>query len=237
MRKLRELLTHWVYKEFNNESDRNAWVKVQLSNLPPGWKILDAGAGTQQYRKYCDHLDYVSQDFDAFSVDKKSSMATSMTPYTYGSTDIVSDILSIPMPESSFDYILCTEVLEHVPKPVETIRELSRILKPGGILILTFPMNCLRHFDPYFFTSGLSDNWVNSILPEFGLTVKTLSPVGDYFSWMKVEIFRTIFSHRLNPLVWILLLPSLVFFSTKKKTEVSISTLCMGYHVIAQKSS
>jgi ubiquinone/menaquinone biosynthesis C-methylase UbiE len=237
MRKLRAVVNKWVYEQFNNESDRNSWVNLQLSSLSPGGKILDAGAGAQQYRKWCDHLDYVSQDFDAYSVDKKSSMTTSGTPYSYGSTDIVSDILNIPVPGESFDYVLCTEVLEHVPKPVETIQELARVLKPGGKLILTFPSNCLRHFDPYFFTSGLSDNWVNTVLPEFGLTVQELTPVGDYFSWMKVEVFRTITQQRLNPLAWALLFPALLFFSTKKKTDLSISTLCMGYHVIAQKNS
>jgi len=53
--------------------------------------------------------------------------------------DIVSDITSISVDDESFDCILCTEVLEHVPDAVAAIREFSRILKPGGILIITAP--------------------------------------------------------------------------------------------------
>ena len=196
---------------------------------------MDAGAGRQQYREYCSHLTYVAQDFDAFSIDAKSSMTTTVSPYKYGETDLVCDILSIPVLDNSFDHVLCTEVLEHVPKPVDAVRELSRVLKSGGTLILTVPMNCLRHFDPYFFTSGLTDNWLNSTLEECGFVVQTLEPVGDYFSWMKVEVFRTLGQSKFNPLAWLLLAPALVFYSLKKRTDSSIATLCMGYHVVAQK--
>lgn len=229
------MLRQWLYKNFNNESIRNVWVKGQLSKLTPGGKILDAGAGSQQYRKWCKHLDYLSQDFEAYGLDSRSSMTTTPVPYAYGQTDLVCDINAIPVEQNTFDYVLCTEVLEHVPKPVDTIRELSRVLKPGGTLILTVPMNCLRHFDPYFYTSGLTDNWIMLTFAESDLIVKTLEPVGDYYSWMKVEVFRTISQTKWNPLAYLLLLPSLLFYAFQKKTSSSVATLCMGYHVVAQK--
>ena len=232
----RSLVNDWVYRQFNNEYVRDKWVHTQLENLRAGGDILDAGAGSQRYRERCNHLNYVSQDFDSYSTDVKLSTISSSTPYKYGRTDLVCDILSIPVGDRSFDAVLCTEVLEHVPKPVETIKELARILKPGGTLILTVPMNCLRHFDPYFFSSGLSDNWINVILPEFGLEVKTLEPVGDYFSWMKVEVFRSLSQKRWNPLAWVALLPALAFFSRVTKSKESVATLCMGYHVVAVRN-
>jgi ubiquinone/menaquinone biosynthesis C-methylase UbiE len=227
----------WLENNFNNESTRRAWVGQQLSSLVPGGKILDAGAGGQQYRDSCNHLDYVSQDFEAFSVDLKPSLASNHVPYKYGQTDLVCDITSIPVDDSTFDHVLCTEVLEHIPKPVDAIKELSRILKPGGTIIVTVPMNCLRHFDPYFYTSGLSDNWIKLVFEESDLILQTLEPVGDYFSWMKVEVFRTISQTRFNPLAWLLLLPALLFYGFKRATDSSVSTMCMGYHVVAIKKA
>ena len=46
--------------------------------------------------------------------------------------DFVSDLLNIPVPDKSYDVILCTEVIEHVPDPISAINEISRILKSGG---------------------------------------------------------------------------------------------------------
>ena len=46
-----------------NSIFRENWLKEILMDIPNGMKILDAGAGEGQYQKYCEHLDYVSQDF------------------------------------------------------------------------------------------------------------------------------------------------------------------------------
>ncbi len=49
------------------------------------------------------------------------------------------------IPSSSFDYILCTEVLEHTLQPFDAIEEISRLLKPEGLLFLTVPFNFRIH--------------------------------------------------------------------------------------------
>ena len=46
-----------------NELDRHEWIKQQLKAIPAGARLLDAGAGEQQYRPDCEHLTYVAQDF------------------------------------------------------------------------------------------------------------------------------------------------------------------------------
>ena len=50
----------------NNLSTREAWLENTLKKIPPGKRILDAGAGELQYKKFCAHLDYVSQDFGQY---------------------------------------------------------------------------------------------------------------------------------------------------------------------------
>jgi ubiquinone/menaquinone biosynthesis C-methylase UbiE len=49
------------------------------------------------------------------------------------------DILSIPLVDNSFDVAVCSEVLEHVPLIRPSVKEMARVIKPGGILIVTTP--------------------------------------------------------------------------------------------------
>jgi 2-polyprenyl-3-methyl-5-hydroxy-6-metoxy-1,4-benzoquinol methylase len=226
-----------VKRYLDNQYERDAFVAEQLAQLPQGARILDAGAGSQRYRESCSHLDYVAQDFGEYTVDEKASLTSSRSgekqSYEYGVIDIRSDIWNIPEATQSFDAILCTEVIEHVPYPIETIQELSRLLRPGGLLILTAPSNCLRHFDPYFFTSGFSDRWYETILPSNGLEVEAIQPVGDYYRWMAVELARTVRNEGVISAGF--LLPAFAYYSRKTPTRNSVNTLCMGYHVVARK--
>ena len=51
----------------------------------------------------------------------------------------VGNIKNIPIENSSLDAVVCSEVLEHVDSPKESIQELVRVLKPGGIMALSVP--------------------------------------------------------------------------------------------------
>jgi ubiquinone/menaquinone biosynthesis C-methylase UbiE len=55
------------------------------------------------------------------------------------------DIMSISFPDNSFDTAISCETIEHVPNPKAAIRELYRVLKPGGKLLLT----CPNYFNPF----------------------------------------------------------------------------------------
>jgi len=69
-----------------------------------------------------------------------------------GAADVQMDITAIPHPDSSFDYLLCNHVLEHIPNDAQAMRELFRVLKPGGTAILQVPFaekltNTYENFD------------------------------------------------------------------------------------------
>jgi SAM-dependent methyltransferase len=49
------------------------------------------------------------------------------------------------IPSARFDFIVCTEVLEHVLQPFDAVRELRRLLMPGGLLFVTTPYNFRIH--------------------------------------------------------------------------------------------
>lgn len=232
------IISSWVRK-LNNLNERTEWVSKQLKNIPKESVLLDAGCGSQQFRKFCNHLTYKGQDFGQYVIDEKKMIGSESgglggrSGYEYGELDYVGDIWDIKEVDNSFDAILCTEVFEHIPYPNETLSEFSRLLKPGGTLILTAPSACLRHMDPFFFYSGFSDRWYEKFLEDNGFEIQEISPVGDYYSWLGVEMARTGLTHSI--VAKVMLFPAFLYFFSKKKTKVSIDTLCMGYHVLAKK--
>jgi ubiquinone/menaquinone biosynthesis C-methylase UbiE len=52
-----------------------------------------------------------------------------------------SDIAALPLDDGSLDHAYCISVLEHLPEPWEAIREVRRVLKPGGLFVLTFDVS------------------------------------------------------------------------------------------------
>lgn len=225
-------------KKLNNVYLRSDWLEKQLSFLEPGSSILDAGCGGQQFKKFCTHLNYFGQDFGQYTVDEVKTLAArkgeaALQEYTYGKLDYTGDIWAIDEKDASFDAILCTSVFEHILYPIETVKEFHRLLRPDGTLVLTLPSNCLRHLDPYFYYSGFSDRWLSAILNENGFEIEKLEAVGDYYSWLKVEMARTALTH--GWLAKLVLLPAFFYFRFKKPTEASVNTLCEGYHIIARK--
>lgn len=172
-----------------NEAGREAWLEETLKQVPPGARILDAGAGEQQHKKYCGHLRYVAQDFAQYDGQgDRSGLQTGV--WDQSGLDIVGDIAAIPEPDESFDAILCVEVFEHIPHPVEALREFSRLLKPGGRLILTAPFCSMTHFAPYHFYTGFTRYFYDHYLPRFGFEIAERQPSGSYFHYMAQEIRR-----------------------------------------------
>lgn len=234
------ILNSWLWK-LDNTNDRIEFVNHELASLPKGSSILDAGCGSQMFKSACSHLIYKSQDFGQYVTDDKEMMggqnkeiSGEVKPaYKYGDLDYVCDIWDIDEKDKTFDSILCTEVFEHIPYPIETVREFSRLLKKKGKLILTAPSNCLRHMDPYFFYSGFSDRWYEKILTDYGFKILSIEPVGDYYRWLGVEMVRTAMAHSF--LAKIILFPSFLYYFSKKPTKLSVDTLCMGYYIVAEK--
>lgn len=176
-------------QQLTNEQTRADWIRKHLKDLPSGWRLLDAGAGEQQYRDACTHLKYISQDFAAYKPEEKNT-GLQMPGWNYGKLDIVSDITSIPEPSGSFDAILCSEVLEHIPEPVKALHEFSRLLRPGGKLILTAPFCSMTHFAPHHYATGFSIFFYAKHLPEAGFRMLSSEFNGNYFDYLEQEMRR-----------------------------------------------
>ncbi len=172
-----------------NESTRVAWLEQALKQVPSGARILDAGAGEQQFKKFCSHLHYVSQDIAQYD-GEGDNKGLQTGNWDFGKLDIVSDITQIPEPDASFDALMCTEVLEHLPNPVLAIPEFSRLLKSGGQLILSAPFCSLTHFAPYHFCTGFNRYFYETHLRANGFTITELTPNGNYFEYLAQEVRR-----------------------------------------------
>ena len=177
-----------LYKNIN-DINRKAWLEKTLGALPAGQRILDAGAGELDNKVFCGHLDYLSQDFCQYE-GAGDGRGLQTEKWDVSRIDLVCDITSIPEDDASFDAILCSEVLEHVPNPVRTLEEFSRLLKPGGRLILTAPFSSLVHFAPYHFCSGFSRYWYEHHLPECGFSIVEMTANGDWFAYCQQELMR-----------------------------------------------
>jgi SAM-dependent methyltransferase len=61
---------------------------------------------------------------------------------------VLADGAQLPFPAATFDSVLCTQVLEHVPEPITVLREIARVLRPGGVALVTVPLNSGVHMAP-----------------------------------------------------------------------------------------
>lgn len=172
-----------------NESTRIHWIETCLKKIPEKARILDAGAGECQFKKYCSHLQYVSQDFGKYD-GKGDGGGLQTSSWAQNEIDIISDITSIPEPDNSFDAIMCIEVFEHLPDPVAAIREFSRLMKPEAFLILTTPFCSLTHFAPYHFHTGFNKYFYQTHLPSNGFEIMEMETNGNFFEYLGQEIRR-----------------------------------------------
>jgi len=228
-----------------NRWSREAWIKTEAALLPAGARVLDVGAGSCPHRRDFSHCTYVAHDF------KKLKQEQLQGETGYGQIDVVSDICSIPLPDQSFDAILCTEVLEHVRRPIEAMMELARLLRPAGLLLLTAPLRSALHQEPYHFYGGYTPYWYRYCLDSARFDRIEIRPVGGLFRAYAEEGLRV--ARYLCPLVspksvvkwcltplWLALLPCLLLLAplmSALDSLVPIAGCTVGYHVRARKAS
>ena len=159
-----------------NRMRRERWLIKQANIIPNGAKVLDVGAGGCPHREKFNHCEYLTQDFVQLSDSQIQ------TQDGYGKIDYISDILDIPVPDSSFDVILCTEVIEHVPNPILAIKEFARILKSGGTLLITAPLQSGLHQEPFHFYGGYTKYWYEKFLTDNNFSELNIEANGSLYT-------------------------------------------------------
>ena len=109
---------------------RAVLARILSLNLPPGARVLDAPCGSGALA-----VALAQRGFSATGADLDSDAAAVLGPsFTQENLDG-----ALPWLNEDFDAIFCTEGIEHLENHFSFLREIRRILKPGGFLILTTP--------------------------------------------------------------------------------------------------
>jgi len=95
-------------------------------------KFLDVGCGKMPYREYILDNSKV-QEYIGLDIETALVYDTQIKPDFYWKGK------DMPFRENTFDCAFATEVLEHCPEPETVLKEIFRVLKPGGVLFLTVP--------------------------------------------------------------------------------------------------
>lgn len=126
-----------------NMYDLNRRIEIIFDELLPedlhGKKLLDAGSGTGWFSERA-----CKRGAQVTSLDVGEKLLAQVAKKC-DSERVVGDLLALPFPADSFDVVICSEVIEHTTDPEHAVRELARVLRPDGILVVTVP-NRVWHF-------------------------------------------------------------------------------------------
>jgi len=114
-------------------------IPVGIANASGG--LLDIGAADRWIEPHLPAgVDYVALDYPSTGRD------------LYGAQPhVFADAARLPFPNRCFDSVICLEVLEHVPDPTTVMKEIERVLKPGGRAWISMPFLYPLHDAPFDF--------------------------------------------------------------------------------------
>jgi len=164
---------------------------ARLARVPTGAAVLDIGARDGGLR--------------GFLAPGVKYQGIDIAPEFAGPDVLIQDISNgIPFPDSAYDFVFCIEVLEHVPNPYGTLGEIHRVLKPGGVLVLSVP-------NPYHLKEII---WNVLRIPDrqghiYGWTRQTMTKLGE-MNGFRLERTGGTYLHPPIPM-WALLARSIVY--------------------------
>jgi 2-polyprenyl-3-methyl-5-hydroxy-6-metoxy-1,4-benzoquinol methylase len=168
------------------DAARRHHLQQALAALPKGAQVLDAGCGSGAYAEFMTALGFSVTATD-IAFQPLVAARTTQPAVQFAK----SAVEHLPYRSSSFDALWTTEVVEHLLDTEAAFREFGRVLKPGGLLILTTPYHGLiknlvvtllafdHHFDPvgphirFFSTAALT-----RLAAQNGMTVRKAIGIG-----------------------------------------------------------
>ncbi len=145
-------------------------------------RLLDVGCGQKPYQSLFACTEYIGMDVEQ-----------SGHPHQAERVDVFYDGRIFPFPSASFDGAVCNQVLEHVFNPDEFLREIHRVLKPDGILLLTVPFVWDEHEQPYDYARYTAFG-LRHLLQTHGFEVveqrKTLSDARVLFQLANLFLYK-----------------------------------------------
>lgn len=141
--------------------------------------LLDVGCGDKPYREVFKSVTrYVGTDHES-EVDARRINVLERNE----SIDVFADAEDLPFPSESFDTVLATQLVEHLPHPAVFVSEAARVLRKEGHLILTFPMVNQLHEEPHDYFR-YTEHGMRVLCEEAGLEVVETVKMGG--AWLTV---------------------------------------------------
>ncbi len=115
-------------------------LRREVERFAPGMcgVLLDVGCGQKPYRS----LFTAATAYVGLEIDTPENRVSKQADYFY-------DGKTFPFEKESYDGVICNQVLEHVFTPDDFLQEISRVLHPGGTLLLTVPFVWDEHEQPW----------------------------------------------------------------------------------------
>ncbi len=143
--------------------------------LKSGDTIFDVGCGTKPFSDLLSELGV-----------KYLGLDTDNSFYGMETIDIVATADVLPLADGVSDAILSSQVIEHLPDPENALHETNRVLKPGGLLFISFPMFYPIHAAPYDFFR-YSDSGFESLCSRTGFEPLEKHEMSGF--WYAASIF------------------------------------------------
>lgn len=144
-------------------------------------RTLDVGCGAKPYA----HL-YASEEYVGLEIDTPQNRAYKQADYYY-------DGSRFPFADAVFDSLVANEVFEHVFNPDQFLDEVVRILKPGGVVLLTMPFVWDEHEQPHDF-ARYSSFGIRALMEKHGFTIveqrKSTDDIRVIFQLLNAYIFK-----------------------------------------------
>jgi SAM-dependent methyltransferase len=174
-----------------------------ILGLTSGDKILDLGCGFGRHAFEAARrgANVVALDAGRDEVEGVAATFAAMVEAGELSTEILhvaavqGDALAIPFPDGTFDRVICSEVLEHIPNDVGAMRELARVLRPGGTMAITVP-----RFGPELINWALSDAYHN--VPGGHIRIFRKSQIQKRLTSVGMQVTSHHYAHGLHSPYW-----------------------------------
>ncbi|MGA3562280.1 class I SAM-dependent methyltransferase [Melissospora conviva] len=121
-------------------------VDYERLDVRAGMRVLDLGCGEGRhtFEAYRRGAHVVAVDISAKDLATTRQWCSAIelageAPATATANAVRGDLRHLPFPDASFDRIIASEVLEHIPDDTAAIAEIERVLKPGGLAAVTVP--------------------------------------------------------------------------------------------------
>lgn len=188
--------------------------------------VLDIGGGSGRYKGYFSHVgNYKNLDPDE-----------TVKP------DIHASVEQVPLNDSSVDCIICTQVLGDVWNLQQAVSEIKRILKPGGLLLVTEALHAELHDEPYDYWRFTPHTYKK--LFEDAFDIIELEPRGGYYSQAaqqkirhkieKYNLYQRPFLGRIAH-IWALTIGKVAIMKDNWDNSPANHKFTIGYCILARK--